>query len=307
MDRPRQPKRWARDRRWAGRRRRIMLPKRGTIGFREIGRRGDAPSVVLLHGWGATADVNFGRTYAYLGDRHIVAPDLRGHGNGIASSAPFSLSACADDVAALIVALDLGPVIVVGYSMGGPIALLLARRHPGLVAGLVLCATAGHFDVLPFAGPILAGVGGLGNLCLRLFGGVRRLMPARHDPCQILSAGARIGRFHAEGWLATVELPTAVILTTEDHLVPLAQQVALANGIHGAWQFPVAGGHDICLRQPHRFGPALARAITTVSAASGGESTRRLGAVGGRTTARTALRRRFGREATAPKGMTRIS
>ena len=61
---------------------------------------------------------------------NVVALDHRGHGRGLQSDEPFRLADCADDVAALVDELGLGPVIVVGYSMGGPIAQLLWRRHP---------------------------------------------------------------------------------------------------------------------------------------------------------------------------------
>src|SRR2546423_292033 len=44
--------------------------------------------------------------------------------------------------AALLDRLGIGPVITVGFSMGGPIAMLLHHRHPGLVAGMVFCGTA---------------------------------------------------------------------------------------------------------------------------------------------------------------------
>ena len=75
----------------------------------------------------------------------MVAPDLRGHGRGIRSRRPFRLEDCADDLAALVEQLGCGPVVVVGYSMGGLVAQLLWRRHPDLVAGLVLCSTARVF------------------------------------------------------------------------------------------------------------------------------------------------------------------
>ena len=71
-----------------------------------------------------------------------VSPDLRGHGRGMRSTEPFSLEDCADDAAALLGELGAGHAIVVGYSMGGPVGLLLARRHPGQVAALVMQATA---------------------------------------------------------------------------------------------------------------------------------------------------------------------
>ncbi len=60
---------------------------------------------------------------------NVVALDHRGHGRGLRSDGPFRLTDCADDVAALVDVLDLGPVIAVGYSMGGPIAQLLWQRH----------------------------------------------------------------------------------------------------------------------------------------------------------------------------------
>ena len=99
-------------------------------------------TVLLVHGWLASAGLNWSPAFAPLGERfRVVAPDLRGHGRGMRSRKRFSLEDCADDLAALVEDLGCGPVIVVGYSMGGPIAQLLWRRHPDIVAGLVLCST----------------------------------------------------------------------------------------------------------------------------------------------------------------------
>ena len=104
-------------------------------------------TVPLNHGWVASADVNFMFAYGPLSQTYrVVALDHRGHGRGIRTNAPFTLEDCADWGAALLsVCLGTGPAIVVGYSMGGPISLLLARQHPDLVAGLVEEATAEQF------------------------------------------------------------------------------------------------------------------------------------------------------------------
>ena len=75
-----------------------------------------------------------------------MALDQRGHGRGIRSLRPFRLQDCADDVIALADVLDVDRVIPVGYSMGGPVALLAARRHPDRVPGIVLCATSARFS-----------------------------------------------------------------------------------------------------------------------------------------------------------------
>ena len=66
-----------------------------------------------------------------------------------AGRTPFRLEDCADDVAALLDVLGVERCIAVGYSMGGPIAQLLWRRHPELVDGLVLCATSARFNGTP--------------------------------------------------------------------------------------------------------------------------------------------------------------
>ena len=73
---------------------------------------------------------------------NVVAVDMRGHGRGIRNGRRFRLADCADDAAATLDVLGTGPVIAVGYSLGGPVAQLLWRRHPEKVDGLVLCSTA---------------------------------------------------------------------------------------------------------------------------------------------------------------------
>lgn len=63
-------------------------------------------------------------------------------GRGIRAESPFRLEECADDAAAVLELLGVKQAVVAGYSMGGAISLLLQRRHPELVAGLVLAGTA---------------------------------------------------------------------------------------------------------------------------------------------------------------------
>ena len=88
---------------------------------------------MLLHGWIASGGLNWFNAFGPLSQRYsVIAPDMRGHGRGIRVRRRFRLADCADDVAALLEHLDTGPAIVVGYSMGGPVAQLLWRRHPEL-------------------------------------------------------------------------------------------------------------------------------------------------------------------------------
>src|SRR5215468_296544 len=126
--------------------RKVVLPGRGTTFVREAGSAAAPSTVLLIHGWLASAGLNWAPVFAPLGKHfRVIAADLRGHGRGIRTQRRFRLEDCADDLAALVDDLGCGPVIAVGYSMGGLIAQLLWRRHPGLVAGLVLCSTTHTF------------------------------------------------------------------------------------------------------------------------------------------------------------------
>ncbi|WP_040156297.1 alpha/beta fold hydrolase [Mobilicoccus massiliensis] len=94
--------------------------------------------VVAIHGITAH-HMSWPHVVDELADTEILAPDLRGRGRSRDLPPDVGLAAHADDVAAVIreAARD-RPVVVVGHSMGGFVALVFAHRHPELVAGLVL-------------------------------------------------------------------------------------------------------------------------------------------------------------------------
>jgi 3-oxoadipate enol-lactonase len=267
--------------------RNIELPGRGQCRVRQVAGPEGSPTVLLLHGWTATADLNWGRCYAGLSEHvNVVALDQRGHGGGVRG--PFSLEACADDAAALIEVLGTGPVIAVGYSMGGPVATLLWRRHPELVIGMVLCATAPQFAVTSVEQLALAALaacarpaGGVPRSALRtvrlLAGGARRWtgsglrraaldMIGRHDPAAILQAARALIGYRADSWLGVIQVPAAVVMTTADHLVPPGRQLRLAQSIPGCSLFAVDGDHGVCTVRPDRFLPALVAALADVGA-----------------------------------------
>ena len=123
-----------------------VLRRRGTAFVRTVKGPPGAPTVVLLHGWAATAGLNWHQAFEPLSRYfRVIAPDLHGHGRGVRSRRPFRLADVADDVAETLDILDAAPAIAVGYSMGGPVAQLLWRRHPESVTGLVLTATGADF------------------------------------------------------------------------------------------------------------------------------------------------------------------
>lgn len=98
---------------------------------------GDRPPVVLVHGTGADATTwdDVGTDLAHR--RTTYAVDLRGHGRS-GRTERYSIAAMAADLVALLDVLDVGPVDVVGHSLGGLVALRAAVARPGLVRRLVL-------------------------------------------------------------------------------------------------------------------------------------------------------------------------
>jgi 3-oxoadipate enol-lactonase len=211
--------------------------------------------------------------------------DHRGHGRGIRSRRPFRLRDCADDAAALVAHLDRGPVIAVGYSMGGPVATLLWRRHPEAVAGLVLCATSSTFAS---RGHARAGTVALGGLALasratppaaqralarrvvgrrpgRVLEGWALDEIQRNSWTAVIEAGTALGRYDARPWLADIDVPTAVVPTLQDGIVPPARQLAMASAIPHATVHPVRGDHSVCVSDPGAFVPALLAACRSVA------------------------------------------
>jgi 3-oxoadipate enol-lactonase len=253
----------------------------GNDAFVRISGGSDGMPTLLLHGLGATAALNWSECYdplAQLGP--VIAPDHRGHGRGARVGHRFSLRQCADDAAEVLRQVGGGPAVVVGYSMGGPIAQLLARRHPELVAGLVLCATARDFrgapaDRLRFAA--LAGIAPaarlvppIGRLPLPIFPGLAgRAWWAldevrRHDPSAIVAAARSLGRFTSRAWVHELDAPATVLVHTEDTVVPTRRQHKLAASLADAGVIEVAGDHLAVANDPERFVPALLQAHSSV-------------------------------------------
>jgi pimeloyl-ACP methyl ester carboxylesterase len=101
--------------------------------------RGTGPTLVFLHGGGDSGERSFARQLDVFSEHHhIVAPDQVGQGRTPEVPGPLSYTAMMDDTAALLRALNLQHVDIVGFSDGGILALMLAVRHPELVRRLVI-------------------------------------------------------------------------------------------------------------------------------------------------------------------------
>jgi pimeloyl-ACP methyl ester carboxylesterase len=172
-------------------------------------------------------------------------------------------------------------VIAVGYSMGGPIALLAARRHPEAVRGVVLCATSSNWRSLRIRGLWWSMAWfrlWLGIAPYRIWRSGLRLAGLPDTPTttwiaaelvrgsarDVAEAGRELGRFDARPWLGEIRQRAAVVVTREDHAVPPRWQRALASGL-GARTFETPGDHFACGELPETFNPALLAALDHVA------------------------------------------
>jgi pimeloyl-ACP methyl ester carboxylesterase len=100
-----------------------------------IGGRG--PAVVLIHCWGCNRGFYDEAVADLARDHRVVAVDLAGHGDSGGARDDFTIEAFAADVLAVMDAERVAEAVLVGHSMGGWVAMEIARRAPGRVRGIV--------------------------------------------------------------------------------------------------------------------------------------------------------------------------
>jgi 3-oxoadipate enol-lactonase len=266
----------------------VELPGRGVTRVWELTGPPGAETLMLIHGLTFTAELNWAKVFAPLARHfHVVAIDLRGHGDGISVGTRFRLEDCADDIAALAQTLGIGTFVAVGYSMGGMVAQLLYRRHPSLLSGLVLCCTARNVlgspaEKLaalalpaavaatwwnPFLQPVSAEILGmalLGPVADPATASWARAQLRRTTLATALSAVQAVTGFTSHSWISEVDIPVAVLVTTQDRVVPPRRQLKLAQAIPGATVCEVNGDHAICVTAPQVFAAALLQACWSV-------------------------------------------
>lgn len=265
----------------------VMVPGRGEVFIREQDGPPGGPTILLNHGWTASADLNWFAVYGALRDvGRVIAIDHRGHGRGLRSEQTYTLEAVADDAAGMLEVLGVQKAIVVGYSMGGPISMLLWHRHPELVEGLVFEATALEWRASKRERWVWKGMsfverfyrsGRASSILDRMLREVIFVQPkldayrawfkaelGRGDPKEIADAGRALGEYDARPFAATVDVPTAVVVTTKDRLVRPSKQRALAAAIPGARTFELAGDHDVCWLKGDAFAASTVQAVQSV-------------------------------------------
>ena len=274
----------------------VELPGRGSTYVTDTPGPGpDSPTVVLLHAVGCTGLLTWFPSIEPLSRRYrVVTLDQRWHGRGIQSE-EFSLVDCADDVGALIDVLGLENVIVAGFSLGSIVAQRVWRQHPDKIDGLVLCATTDRFRSTvaertfhTTMGVAMGATRGLSRSrtavrAARTAVTALDLRPTDlHDwalaefrstsPWAVGQAVAALGRHHSRPWLGRIDVPTAVVVTLKDKVLPPDNQMALARRIPGATIHDIPAGHASCVLEAERFDLHVERSVECFAYAWCGES-----------------------------------
>lgn len=245
----------------------------------------DAPLVLLCHGVLLRWWVWNPLFHLLANDHRLVAWDMRGHGRSHSGTRGVTMGAVGTDLVEVLEHLGTNPAVVVGHSMGGMAALRAAIDHEDRLldqlSGLVLTATSA--DALTFrslSGSATALIGGLGRVLGRpdaalpfgpadlatvavrmSFGSspssravdqVRRMVASTRRSTSVEAARA-IAQFEAVGRLGSIDVPTSIVVGTDDRLTPSVHARRLKAELTGTTPslFEFDGcGHQVMQERP---------------------------------------------------------
>ena len=256
------------------------------LGFDDLGA---GTPLVFIHGFPHDRSLWAGQASALSTHVRCITVDLRGFGESSVGG-PYSVDQYADDVAALLSHLEVERAVVCGLSMGGYVAMAMWRRHSARVAALVLCDTKGAADSseakakrnelitlaeekgsVAIAESQLPGMIGKTTRAMRpeLVERTRQMMERATVPAIVGAISAMRDRPDSSATLASVTVPTMVIVGDEDVLTPLveAQAIAASLGTRAAAKLEVieGAGHLSCVERPAAVTHALADFLATLS------------------------------------------
>jgi pimeloyl-ACP methyl ester carboxylesterase len=239
---------------------------------------GSGPLLMLLHGAGDQAGTWAKVVPQLLPGHRLLIPDLAGHGDSAPKTGPIEAGAIFAGLEAVVGALAEGqPLTVMGNSLGGWMAMVLAQRHPDWV-GRIIAVNGGA----------LKGSSGSVNLLPRTRREARETMAQLRDPgspavpdlvlddmirratdsplLRFASTAATMDAWTLdEAQLQELKLPVFLLWGTADQLMPLGYAQRLANALPNAELITIPHcGHIPQQEAPERFLEAMAKALPTL-------------------------------------------
>lgn len=236
--------------------------------------------VTLLHGYPLDHTIWLELVPALEKEARLILPDLRGHGQSPEPQGPYSMREMAEDVVDLWNALGIEKSLIGGHSMGGYVALALARYFPERLAGLALVASRTNADAPEKRQARLASIEDVRK------NGVRDAvlgMPAKlsynntvRERCKEIvldaspvgvmgSLAAMADRPDSLDLFINLEIPTLIIAGEDDQIVPVASLRAVAQKMEDPRLVEISGaGHMPMLEKPDEVASALTAFIQII-------------------------------------------
>ena len=249
---------------------------------------GSGAALVLLHGFPFDRSMWRGQAEALGGEFRVVAPDLRGAGETHLGVGGVTMETLAEDVAALLDGLNLGRVVLGGLSMGGYVAFEFFRKFPERVRALVLADTRPQTDneegrrareenarralqegMAPIVEAMLpkllsAGTRERGGEVLRR---VRAMMLGTSPEGAAAALRAMAVRRDQTDLLPSINVPTLIVVGSEDAVTPPADAEAMGAKVEGSRLVVVEGaGHLSNVERPEEFNRALVEFLRALPA-----------------------------------------
>lgn len=238
------------------------------IGYDDVG-SGDA--LVFLHGFPHHRALWAPQLGALLDRARCIAPDLRGFGES-SIVPPYSIDQYADDLAALLDSLRIERAVVCGLSMGGYVALAFWRRHKARIRALVLMDTRAGNDSAEarerrdqmialarargseaVADAMITGMVGkrTREKCPEVVDDVHRMLESAPVEGVVGALESLRDRPDSTATLATIDVPTLIVVGEDDVLTPPSEAMLLHAGIRGSTLEVITGaGHVANVERP---------------------------------------------------------
>ncbi len=245
------------------------------LGPLSVAATGDGPPILWIHAFPLSGAMWRGQVEAIRGFRHVV-PDLPGFGKSPVPKSAYTLDDVADALAAALDALKIEKAAVAGLSMGGYVLFALLRRRTSAVSAALLCDTKASADGdeakenrEKFARVVLEKGA---DFAAREMPG--KLLTPDADPAVVAAVEAMIRANPKEGiaaaqramaarpdstsLLASLRVPTLVLVGSKDTLTPPAESEKMAAAVPGARLAVIpGGGHLTNLERPGEFNGAV--------------------------------------------------
>ncbi|MFF4423558.1 alpha/beta fold hydrolase [Streptomyces sp. NPDC001549] len=256
---------------------------------RTVRKESGGPGLLLAHGGGGSVEANFGPVLGELAASYsVVGVDYPGTGDTPQATGPLTLDELADQLVAAADAEGLERFAVLGYSVGGNVAVRVATRYPERVTALVLTATfARAGNRLKLVGDVWSELAGRreNELLARLLvplalseAALESLSPEQveavvRDTAASVPPGSGDHVALLEGAdlraeIARIDVPALVVVTTGDRLVPPALQRELADALPGARVAELPTGHLPFAERPAEWAALVGGFLSETAAVS---------------------------------------